>query len=193
MPSLPRTLATAAALVLVAWGAVAATLDAAGERRPPARDGARYAAVVVAGCRVLPDGAASSCLRLRTEAAVALWQQGVADTLVLTGGVGTYPPSEAEAAARIARALGVPEHALVLEDRSTSTEENAHFAALELGTDARVLVVTDAWHTHRVRRVFDRHFAGADAVGVDGPLDRRARGAMREVLAVVYYGLRGRL
>lgn len=190
MPSMTRTLATLVALGLAAWTGVAATLDALGDRSPPDDD---YAAVVVAGCRVLPDGEASECLRLRTEAAVALWRSGRADTLVLTGGLGAYPPTEAEAAARIARDLGVPDGALVLEDRSTSTEENARFAALKLGTDARVLVVTDAWHTHRVRRVFDRHFAGADAVGVDGPLDRRTRGAMREVLALVYYGLRGRL
>jgi len=54
-------------------------------------------------------------------------------------------------------------------------------------------VVSDAWHTHRVARVFDRYFETVDTVGVDSPLQYRAYGAHREVLAIVYYAMRGRL
>lgn len=185
-----RTSITLLFAALFAWLAAAVALDLTADRTPPA---GTFGAVVVAGCRVNANGAASDCLRLRAETGAQLVLDGHADTLVLTGGVGTYPPSEAEAAARVARSMGVPESAMILEDRSTSTEENAAYAAARLGPKTSVLVVTDAWHTHRTERVFGRYFAIADTVGVDATMRRRPRGALREVLAVIYYGLRGRL
>jgi uncharacterized SAM-binding protein YcdF (DUF218 family) len=56
-----------------------------------------------------------------------------------------------------------------------------------------VLVVTDGYHTLRARRVFARHFAAADATGVTPAPWPRVRGATREVLALAWYGARGRL
>jgi len=175
---------------LFIWLAAALALDLTADRTPPQ---GTFGAVVVAGCRVMPSGAPSDCLRLRAEAGARLFLEGHADVLVLTGGVGNHPPSEAAAAARVARSMGVPESAMILEDRSTSTEENAAFAASRLGEQTSVLVVTDAWHTHRTERVFGRYFAIADTLGVDATMRRRPRGAVREVAALIYYALRGRL
>jgi uncharacterized SAM-binding protein YcdF (DUF218 family) len=111
---------------------------------------------------------------------------------VLTGGVGQHPPSEARVAAEIARRLHVPEEALVLEERSTSTEENAREAAREVSA-GRVLVVTDTYHAFRAQRVFARHFDHAVAVGSAGPAAVRIRGALREVTALGAYAALGRL
>jgi uncharacterized SAM-binding protein YcdF (DUF218 family) len=175
--------------LVTAWLAASCGLDGYGHRGP---DGT-YDAIVVAGCRVLPDGTPSLALQRRTRHAVELWRAGIAPRIVLTGGVGTWPPSEAAAAAQVAVGLGVPSDALVLEERSTSTEENAAFAAELLDPAARVVVVTDTYHVFRAERVFGRVFAEARGSGSTPAPWWRVRGAVREVLAVGYYGLTGRL
>lgn len=177
------------AACLLCWGALAGWLDWLGQRAPP--DGT-WDAIVVAGCRVGPDGRPSIALQRRTARAVDLWKEGRAPRVLFTGGVGRYPPSEARAAATFAEGLGLPPDAVLLEDASTSTEENARFSAERHGF-TRVLVVTDAWHVFRARRVFARYFTEVAGAGSNGRLDARVVGALREVLAVVYYGVTGRL
>ena len=79
-----------------------------------------------------------------------------------------------------------------LEDASTSTEENARLAAARYPA-ARVLVVTDAYHVYRARRVFARYFGAVDAVASPYGRWSRVRGAYREVLALAGYAVAGRL
>ena len=186
--------------VLIGWIALtcgvvyalsALSLERFGLRR--IAPGETYDAIVVAGCAVRPDGTPSPALARRTEHAVRLHRDGLAEKVVFTGGVGTHAPSEAAAAAAHARGLGLPEAAIVLEEKSTSTEENARFAAEILGGEARVLVVSDAYHVFRCERVFRRHFRSARGSGSSGLPAARAKGAMREVVAVLAYGALGRL
>lgn len=183
-----RVLLTFGSLGLV-YLAAAAWLDRRGAREIEERG---FDAIVVLGCRVRPDGTASPALARRARHGAWLYRRGLAPIVVLTGGVGAHPPSEARAAAAVARAEGVPDAALVLEELSTSTEENAREAARLIDAE-RVLVVTDAYHAFRAERVFRRHFASAVAVGSRGSASVRARGALREVTAVAAYALLGRL
>lgn len=177
--------------VALLWAGAGLALDRHGAAAPaPAGP---YDAIVVAGCRVDPPGVPSPCLAARAARGVALWEAGVAPLVVFTGGVGTHPPAEAEVAAAFAVERGLPHTAARVEARSTSTEANAAEAAALLGAQAHVLVVTDGYHTLRAGRVFARHFAVADATGVTPSPWPRARGAAREVLAVGWYGVRGRL
>lgn len=144
-------------IAAVVWLLAVALLDFIGRR--PISD-QTVDAIIVAGCRVMPNGAPSSALHGRVVLAAELWRAGAAPT--------------------------------VIEARSTSTEENAQLAALH--TDARsVLVVSDAYHVFRGRRVFARHFEHADAAGSTSELGSRARGALREAAAVLWYAVRGRL
>lgn len=176
-------------LAIGLWLLAALLLDLTGRRDV---SGQTFDAIVVAGCRVMPDGTPSDALTDRVKLAVALWEAGSAPTLILTGGLGEHAPAEAVAAADLAAALGVPRSAMIIEDASTSTEENARLAAQH--TDAeRVLVVSDAYHVFRVRRVFDRHFEEVAATGSTTHPWPRARGALREVAAVGWYAIRGRL
>lgn len=186
-------------LALILWVAGAMTLDRWGGRALPQGS---FDAIVVAGCRAAPDGRPSPALARRTAQAVTLWREGRAPIVVFTGGVGDYPPSEASAAADFAAGLGLPAAAMVLEDQSTSTEENARFAARLLGERGdeghragarRVLVVTDGYHAWRAEHVFARYFPEVFAVGSRPSPSVRARGALREVLAVAWYGLSGKL
>lgn len=163
----------------------------------PLPEGARYDAIIVAGCRVGPDGQPSLALRRRVDHALQLYAEGRAPRVIFTGGVGSFPPSEAEAAATYALERGLPPTAVVLEANSTSTEENAARSADLLAAEglphARVLVVTDAYHTFRARRVFARHYAHVDAAGSRPRFVVRVRGALREVFAVAGYLVMGRL
>ena len=152
-----------------------------------------YDAIVVAGCAVRPDGTPSPALANRAKHALRLFEAGRAPKVVFTGGVGTFAPSEAKAAAAYAIGLGLPEKVVVLEDTSTTTEENARFAAELLGEDSRVLVVSDGYHVFRCERVFGRYFREVRGSGSRGRRSARARGAFREVIAVAAYGLLGRL
>ncbi len=154
-------------------------------------------AIVVAGCRVMPDGRPSTALRRRAELAAQLWHEGTAPVVVVTGGVGENPPSEAHVAADVIAAAGVPRTAIRLEEQSTSTEENASFASeilsQELGRSARIVVVSDSYHVLRCERVFGRHFERAVGTGSVGDAWPRVKGSLREVLAISAYGVLGRL
>ncbi len=174
------------------WCAAAWALDAYGRR--PLDENQRWDAAVVAGCRVMPGGHASTALARRCQRAVQLWHQGKVTSIICTGGVGDHPPSEASVAAAMARDLGVPSEAIFLEDRSTTTEENARFAAALYGDKIKsVLVVSDSFHVLRCQRVFNRHFAHAHGTGSINDLSPRLRGALREVAAVAWYAAHRRL
>ena len=177
------------ALILGPGGLAAAALEAWGSRPAPAGP---YGAIIVAGCRVEPDGQPSVALAARVELAL---QYAAADpdaVVIFTGGLGEHPPSEAVAAARYAEARGLEPGRVRLEDQSTSTEENACFAAAHFPAE-RVLVVTSAYHAFRARRVFARYFPTVEVTGAGGDAWPRVRGALREVGAIGLYALRGRL
>ncbi|HEX8465361.1 MAG TPA: YdcF family protein [Abditibacterium sp.] len=133
----PLYLATVGAF-LVMWGS---------------RDRAQNAdAILIFGARVAPSGQASPILRARTRHAFELWQRGLAPKIVCTGGRGTYPPAEAEVQKQLLRGWGVPEEAILVDDESTSTRENARNAASLLPPDSRVIAVSEPFHLWRCRR-----------------------------------------
>ncbi len=172
--------------LFVAIALSAFALDRYGRRGPPRET---FDAIVVLGCRVHAGGVASEALRLRTLRAVGLWREGRAPLIVLTGGVGDHGPSEASVAAAIARGMGVPESALRVEDRSTSTEENARFTAERFG-GRRVLLVSDAYHVFRAERVFRKYFEHVRGTGTVAASKTRLYGSVREVAAcAIYLGL----
>ncbi|PWH16695.1 MAG: hypothetical protein DDG59_09115 [Anaerolineae bacterium] len=94
--------------------------------------------------------------------AAKLYREGKAQKLLLSGGgIEWYTPSSANPAAEMAELLemlGVPKEALLLEDRSQNTLQNAQNAKTilsEMGV-RRVLLVTSAMHMPRSVRVFER-------------------------------------
>ena len=170
-------------------GGCAVWLD---DRRAPPPDGV-FDAIVVLGCRVDPGGVPSHALERRAEHAARLYREGRAPLVVVTGGVGDHGPSEASVAAGVLARAGVPRDAILIEDSSTSTWENARFARERFG-GGRVLVVTDAFHTFRAERIFTGLYDDAAAVGTHSPwLWPRATGAVREVVALAIYASLGRI
>jgi uncharacterized SAM-binding protein YcdF (DUF218 family) len=156
-------------------------------------------AIVVLGAPVGPDGRLGPVLEERVRAGVALWAAGRAPRLCLSGGLAQGARErEAVAMARFARTLGVPGDALVVEDQSATTRENAFFVARALGTEARIWLVSQPFHLRRARMWFVRAgFADvrpwliADSLQFREP-GRGWRWVWREYLALARDGLRGR-
>ncbi|MCB9681111.1 MAG: YdcF family protein [Alphaproteobacteria bacterium] len=176
-----RWLVVAAVAAGLAWVGLAVALDAWGGAQVP---DAHAALVAVCGCHVQPDGRPSACLEDRVRAGAALVVDGHAGRLLVTGGRGDGPVAEAVAAARLARDLGVAD--VVVEDRSTSTEENAVFG-MALAPADRVIVVTDTFHLWRAERCFGVHAHVSGQPVVPRRPGQRIDGALREVAAVAYY------
>jgi len=86
-----------------------------------------------------------------------LYRAGKAPRVLVSGGVVGGTTAEARLMAEHLEALGVPRQALILEDASRTTRENARFVLPRLrGLDARrVLLVTSAFHMRRAMLLFD--------------------------------------
>ncbi|NZA25747.1 YdcF family protein [Luteimonas sp. SJ-92] len=144
---------------------ITATLE---RRHPPVADAAlppADAIVVLGGGTGLDawfdagDPRAERLATSRVARAARVWHRGDAPVLVLSGGARRADaPSEAATMAQAVRKLGVPETALVLEEDSRSTRENARRSAQLLRERGarRVLLVTSAMHMPRAAAQFER-------------------------------------
>ena len=108
--------------------------------------------VIVLGCRVKGE-TPSSMMWVRTRAAYdALCEHPDAVCIVSGGqGDGEYI-TEAEAMRRLLREWGVPDSRIILEDRSTSTQENLDNSAKildELGITDGIAIATSEYHQYR--------------------------------------------
>jgi uncharacterized SAM-binding protein YcdF (DUF218 family) len=116
------------------------------------KDRAQQADVIV----VLGGG--QSGTTRRTWHAAALYTEGYADYLICSGGTGKHERiSEAERCARSAEKRGVPADAIILEEHSLSTEENAIETAAIMharGWDDAILV-SDDYHLWRAHWLFE--------------------------------------
>ncbi|MCC0080731.1 MAG: YdcF family protein [Rhodobacter sp.] len=107
---------------------------------------------VILGAAVWPDGQPSPALARRAAHAIALYHRGQVDAVLGCGGTGRHPPAEAEVIARLCRAAGIPDTAILIEDRSTTTRENlTHAAPILRAHGARPVLVTDPYHVPRAR------------------------------------------
>ena len=110
---------------------------------------ARPRVALVLGAAVRPDGTASPTLDLRARHAVGLHRAGRVDAICLTGGPGAHGPAEAQVAANIAREMGLPDDALVIEATSTNTVQNIALALPLLPGGADLVLVSNRWHLPR--------------------------------------------
>lgn len=146
---------------------------------------------LVLGAAVWADGP-SPTLRRRTLAAAALWHGGEVGAILCCGGLGRHPPAEAVAMRDILIAEGVPAAAILIEDRSATTEENLRLALpiLRARGEDRVIVVTDWYHAPRARMTARRMGLRADsrspALRGARPLGQ-LRFALREIPAYMLY------
>lgn len=109
----------------------------------------------------------------RVRRAVELYQQGLAPVVIISSGTpvteGSERLPEAEVMRRQAMALGLPTTALLIEDQSQSTFQNAYFTQrLALARDYHsILLVASAYHSRRARRIFRDVYGPTIAVWVE--------------------------
>lgn len=109
---------------------------------------------VVLGAAVWPGGEPSPTLARRAAHAVALYRSGTVQGILGCGATGRHPPAESEVIARLCRAAGVPDAALLYDSCSRTTRENLLNAqAILRAQGARALIVTDPYHAPRARLI----------------------------------------
>jgi uncharacterized SAM-binding protein YcdF (DUF218 family) len=120
-----------------------------------ARRDEQYAAdVILVLGRSLEKDRPTPVFEARLAHGAALWRQGLAPRILVTGGLtGRSTSTEAEAGRQFLLAAGVPPQAILLEDRSRYTLENLFHAREILRREdwRRVLVVSDPLHLARAR------------------------------------------
>jgi len=134
------------------------------------------AALVVLGAALRPDGRPSPALARRIETAARLFAAGRAPRALVTGGAtGAGPASEAEAMRRGLIARGVPEAAILVEDRARDTLENARLSIpiLRRAGVSRAILVTDRVHMPRALTLFRLLGMPAEAAPCAAPAGRR--------------------
>lgn len=108
----------------------------------------------------------------RVKRAVELYQQGHAPVVVISAGTlvqeGTEQLPEAEVMWRQAIAFGLPESALLIEDQSQSTYENASYTKTlaEVHGFKTILLVISAYQSRRALRIFKDAFGNSANIWV---------------------------
>ena len=98
------------------------------------------------------DGEVSPVYRERINHGIWLYNQGYVKYLILTGGTGEENEiSDAMAARNYAIDMGVPEHLIFIEERSTITEENLQNAKMIMDENgwSSAIIVSDPLHMKR--------------------------------------------
>lgn len=98
-------------------------------------------------------------------------------TIIVCGGLGQHPPTEAQVMRDRLIGLGVPDQLILCEDQSTTTLENLQNAqALLAPSSGPIVVVSDRYHLPRALLVC--RALGINATG-DGPRDSTSRIGLR--------------
>ncbi|MDQ6418107.1 YdcF family protein [Paenibacillus sp. LHD-117] len=156
-------------------------------------DGLHADAGIVLGAALWNDRP-SPALKERLDYALSLYEDGIVDRLILSGGHGGLSStiSEAEGMRDYLTAKGMPEDKLLLETDSTSTYQNLVFSKRlgesEGATD--FLVITHDYHAPRAAEI--AAFAGfepANVAGVKSRVLNEFYNDSREVLAYTKWKL----
>ncbi len=151
------------------------------------------AIAVILGARVKPDGSASPSLARRVAHGIELYRQGRVSKLLFSGGLVRHAPAEALVMRELARDADLPDEALLVEQRSRNTLENAFFCRVLLsdlpgGADQPILLVSDGYHLPRALYTFRRLGMNPQGSAPTAPMTlTRAAAMLREAAALGLY------
>lgn len=151
------------------WTSLARALAWPLSVRGPKSAEERADAIVILGAPLGPGDKLPPLAEERVRVGVELWRRGFAEVICVTGGHCPrgleHTAQEAEGMALWLRASGVPESALRVDRKATSTRENAQRAAELLLPEGRrrVWIVTQPFHLRRALYLFRE--AGLDPLG----------------------------
>lgn len=95
---------------------------------------------------------------------ISLYRQGRIKQILISSGNASLTDNEVKEADLVKKFLHescIPDSAILIENQSRNTVENAKFSALliqKTRPNAKVLVVTSAWHIHRAKLIFAKVF-----------------------------------
>jgi uncharacterized SAM-binding protein YcdF (DUF218 family) len=113
--------------------------------------------IIVLGAGLRRDGRPAWALTRRSETGAELWHKGIAPKILCTGAQADgYPRSEASACREVLMREGVPDSAILLEEQSRSTEENAIYSSQILDDNglSTAVLVSDSYHILRAEWMF---------------------------------------
>ncbi|MEQ8672254.1 MAG: YdcF family protein [Aggregatilineales bacterium] len=150
--------------------------------------------IIVLGSGLRRDGRPGDALLRRSRWGAQLYADGLAPTVICTGGVGQNAVrSESSACREVLIREGVPEEAIFVEEQSKSTEENAIYAqAIMLENDwTSAVIVTDSFHMLRANWIFNTYFDENNIHHTRSPVPRDwvrsyfyTRHSLREIVAL---------
>ena len=120
--------------------------------------------ILVLGAGLKPDGSPSDMLRDRLSFACDLWEEGVSDTVLISGDRASESYDEVTAMKNYLLAHGVPEEAILEDPMGYSTSESL-IRAKEVYGYENIVVVTQRYHLYRALYVAEK--IGLDAKGVN--------------------------
>ena len=156
-------------------------------------------AAIILGAAVWEGSTPSPSMYARVKEGVKLYQNGLVKKLLVSGGLGRIPPTEAEVMADLAVSLGVPREDILLEQQSSSTEENLKFSKIigEREGFNTYLIVTDAFHLKRALAIAAAQDISAQGVpALESPLYTnkwlRFKYTLRETFGLIKFYLLGK-
>jgi uncharacterized SAM-binding protein YcdF (DUF218 family) len=148
---------------------------------------------VVFGAAVSRGSQAGPAIVRRVGEAARLYREGQVDRLILTGGKGEgNRKTEAEVMREQALLGNVRAEDIVLEDQARSTWENLLYAKNLTSDCSSVVAISDQYHLGRIRLLAARQgWRGLQLWPAQDhdPVGTEEKGFLREVIAVLYYGL----
>lgn len=137
--------------------------------------------IIVLGASVYADGSLSPILENRVDAAIELYNRGLASTIIMSGDGREANYDEPAAMKRYAVERGVPAADVCCDPGGYHTYDTMWRVANVYRAES-CLVVTQEYHLYR--SVFDAHGVGLDAVGVisdEGAYEDQLWYDMREI------------
>lgn len=122
----------------------------------------KYDAIVVLGAGLKSDGTPSHMLEDRLKAAIAMYREGVSQTVILSGDDSGEDYNEVAAMERYCLDAGMPSEAILLDREGFSTSETMSNVIRGLKYE-KIMVVTQEYHLYRA--LYIARIMGADADG----------------------------
>ena len=138
--------------------------------------------ILVLGCAVWPGNEPSPMLKDRLDTAIALYKQGVAPKLLLSGDNSVVEYSEPDCMLQYTLAQGVPAEDIFLDYAGFSTYESAYRSHAVFMAD-RLIVVTQKYHLFRALKAC--RALGIEAKGVASNQQKYAGRYYREAREVL--------
>lgn len=152
-------------------------------------------AAVVFGARVYVDGNLSVALRERMDTAIELYDQGLIDKLIVSGGIEEGNIDEAQAMYNYALAKGVPSTSLLIDRYGDSTEKSVKNTIMlaKRYKLKKVIATSSFYHMPRIKMLYN--LSNFDVYTVPTVGDVLGNGTMasiwREIPAWWWYWLKG--